>query len=197
MLRRPLSDPGRTAGAGEDAGEWGDTTMEFFDLVAERKSVRAFEPRAPEEKELRKVLETANQAPSAGNLQAYEIYVVRRAADRAALASAALGQGFVASAPVSLVFCAHPGRAEVKYGQRGTKLYALQDATIACAYAMLAATALGMATVWVGAFRDDEVRRAIRAPERIIPVAILPIGYPAEKPDPTSRRELRDLVHEL
>ena len=171
--------------------------MEFFELVTERKSVRAFEPRALADEKLRIVLETANQAPSAGNLQAYEIYVVRKAADRTALARAALGQGFVASAPVSLVFCAHPGRAEAKYGQRGTGLYALQDATIACTYAMLAATALGMATVWVGAFGDDEVRRAIRAPEEVVPVAILPIGYPAEKPDATSRRDLRDLVHEL
>ena len=171
--------------------------MDFFDVVTDRKSVRAFAGRAPEEEKLRKVLDTANQAPSAGNLQAYEIFVVRQAADRKALAQAALGQEFVAAAPVSLVFCARPGRAAPKYGQRGTRLYALQDATIACTYAMLAITALGMATVWVGAFRDDEVRRAIRASEEVIPVAILPIGYPAEKPEPTSRRAFEDLVHEL
>jgi nitroreductase len=77
------------------------------------------------------------------------------------------------------------------------KLYAVQDATIACAYAMLAATALGLATVWVGAFRDDEVRRAIRGSEDIVPVAILPIGDPAETPEPTSRRAFGDLVHEI
>lgn len=169
--------------------------MEFFDVVKGRKSVRAFTIRMPEEEMLRIVLDSANRAPSAGNLQAYEIFIVREAADRRALARAALGQEFVASAPVSLVFCAHPGRAAPRYGHRGTRLYALQDATIACTYAMLAATALGMATVWVGAFRDDEVRSAIRASEEVTPVAILPIGYAAEKPDPTSRRALADLVH--
>ncbi len=170
--------------------------MEFFDVVTERRSVRAFAEQTLELEKLRQVLDTANRAPSAGNLQAYEIFVVRQAEDRRALARAALGQEFVASAPVSLVFCAHPGRAAPRYGQRGTRLYALQDATIACTYAMLAATALGMATVWVGAFSDDQVRRAIRAPEGVTPVAILPIGYPAEKPAPTSRRAFADLVHD-
>ncbi|MBZ5498401.1 MAG: nitroreductase family protein [Acidobacteriia bacterium] len=171
--------------------------MEFFDVVEARRSIRAFTERAPEEEKLRRIVHTANQAPSAGNLQAYEIFVVRGASDRKALARASLGQEFVAGAPVSLVFCARPARAAPKYGRRGTQLYATQDATIACTYAMLAATALGLATVWVGAFHDDEVRRAIRASEEIIPVAILPIGYPAEKPEPTSRRAIEDLVHEL
>lgn len=171
--------------------------MEFFDVICARQSVRAFGDRAPDEELVRKILETANQAPSAGNLQAYEIFVVRRASDRKALARASLGQEFVAGAPVSLVFCSRPGRAAPKYGQRGTHLYAVQDATIACTYAMLTATALGLATVWIGAFREDEVRRAIRASADVIPVAILPIGYPAEKPEPTPRREIADLAHEI
>ncbi len=171
--------------------------MEFFDVIRARQSIRAFGDRAPDAELVRKILETANQAPSAGNLQAYEIFVVRRAEDRRALARASLGQEFVAAAQVSLVFCSRPGRAEPKYGQRGTRLYATQDATIACTYAMLAATALGLATVWVGAFRDDQVRRAIRASDDVVPVAILPIGYAAEKPEPTPRRTIEDLVHEI
>jgi nitroreductase len=171
--------------------------MEFFDVVHARQSIRAFAERTLEEEKLHRILETANQAPSAGNMQAYEIFVVRRASDRKALARASLGQEFVAGAPVSLVFCAHPNRTAPRYGQRGTRLYALQDATIACAYAMLAATAMGLATVWIGAFSDSEVRRAIRASEDVLPVAILPIGYAAEKPEPTPRRSLQDLVHEI
>ncbi len=171
--------------------------MDFFEVVAARQSIRAFAERAPEVEKLRKILEAANKAPSAGNLQSYEIFVVRAAADRKALARASLGQEFVASAPISLVFCAHPGRAAPRYGQRGTRLYAQQDATIACTYAMLAATALGLATVWVGAFHDDAVRRAIRGSEDVIPVAILPIGYPAEQPQLAARRKLEDLVHEI
>ena len=171
--------------------------MDFFDVVGLRRSVRAFSDRALEEEKLRIILDSANRAPSAGNSQAYEIYVVRQPGDRKALARASLGQDYVAAAPVSLVFCAHPGRSAPRYGERGSRLYALQDATIACTCAMLAATALELATVWIGAFQDEEVQRAIRVPKDIVPVAILPIGYRGEFPSATPRRAIADLVHEI
>lgn len=171
--------------------------MDFFEVVKSRHSIRSFARTAVEPEKLQIILESANRAPSAGNLQAYEIYLVSKASDRVALARAAWEQEFVAQAPVVLVFCAHPARASRRYGQRGVRLYALQDATIACTLAMLAATALGLATVWVGAFDDDAVSRAIGAPKDLVPVAILPIGYAAEEPEPTPRRRLQELVHEV
>jgi nitroreductase len=72
----------------------------------------------------------------------------------------------------------------------------VQDATIACTFAMLAAKALGLATVWVGAFDEDAVRIALGIPKELRPVAMLPVGYAAKKPRITPRRELGDLVHE-
>ncbi|MBU4225016.1 MAG: nitroreductase family protein, partial [Chloroflexi bacterium] len=73
----------------------------------------------------------------------------------------------------------------------------VQDATIACTYAMLAATALGLSTVWVGAFEEDAVREALGIPQELLPVAMLPIGYAGKKPRITPRRELNDLLHEV
>ena len=61
---------------------------------------------------------------------------------------------------------------------------------------MLAATALGLGGVWVGAFDDDAARRVLGCDE-LLPVAILPLGYPAEEPGPVPRRPLEDLVHDL
>ena len=169
--------------------------MDFFEAVTTRQSIRAFSPAAVEDNKLRQILEAANMSPSAGNLQAYEIYVVAHPLRRAELARAALQQGFVASAPIVFVFCAHPARCEAKYKERGTRLYALQDATIACSFAMLAATALGLATVWVGAFDENAVRKVIGASEETVPIAMLPIGYGAEQPATTTRRSLGQLVH--
>jgi len=171
--------------------------MEFFDVMKSRHSIRAFAATPIERQKVQAILEAANRAPSAGNLQAYEIYLVTSGRARSAVARAALEQGFVAQAPIVLVFCAQPGRSAGRYGQRGVRLYAIQDATIACAFAMLAATALGLATVWVGAFDDDSVRRAIGAPAEIVPVAVLPVGYAGEKPEMTPRRPLNELVHEI
>ncbi|MDQ7843553.1 MAG: nitroreductase family protein [Armatimonadota bacterium] len=171
-----------------------EEALGFFATVRGRHSIRAFADRPVASKTLQAILDAANRAPSAGNLQAYEIYVVTHLTTREALARAALDQMFVAQAPVVLVFCAHPTRSARRYGERGRTLYCLQDATIACAYAQLAATALGLATVWVGAFDEEAVRRALGAPPGLRPVAILPVGFPAEAPEITGRRPLEDLV---
>lgn len=168
--------------------------MDFFEVVNARHSIRAFTARQVEPKKLQAILEAANRAPSAGNLQAYEIYTVTNRAVLRALARAALDQEFIAEAPLALVFCAHAARSAKKYRQRGESLYCIQDATIACAYAQLAATALGLASVWVGAFDDAAVRRAIGVDVALRPIAILPIGYAGEEPEMTSRRSLESLV---
>jgi nitroreductase len=170
--------------------------MDYFDVIANRRSVRAYQPKPVEPEALARILEAANRAPSAGNLQAYEIVVVREAAARARLARAALGQDFVAEAPLALVFCADAWRSAAKYGDRGRSLYGIQDATIAATHALLAATALGLGSVWVGAFDDRAVAEVIGAPDHARPVAILSIGYPGESPRPTGRRDLKDLVRE-
>lgn len=170
--------------------------MEFSEVIQIRHSIRAFQARPVEEEKIQKILEHVRLAPSAGNLQAYEIYRVTSPRVRAALARAA-DQSFVAEAPVILVFFANPGRSARKYGARGKELYALQDATIAATYAMLAATDLGLGAVWVGAFDDVGVTAAVGAPGHWVPAAILPIGYAAQTPEATPRRALADLVHNL
>ena len=170
--------------------------MEFFDVVRKRHSVRAFDSRSVEAAKMQQILEAINRAPSAGNLQAFEIYMVCAADRKTALVRAAGDQEFLAEAPVDLVFCAHAALSAARYAGRGERLYSVQDATIACTFAMLAATALGLSTVWVGAFDEDEVRRLIGAPQAHRPIAILPIGYAAGEPRPRPRRNLADIVHQ-
>ncbi len=170
--------------------------MELSELIHARRSVRAYQDRPVEAEKVKTLLELINRAPSAGNLQAYEIYQVAAPRIRAALAHAA-HQPFIAEAPLILVFFANPGRSSRKYGTRGKELYALQDATIAATYAMLVAQDLGLSTVWIGAFNDADVTAAVSAPADWVPVAVLPIGYAAEMPDASPRRALTELVHRL
>jgi nitroreductase len=169
-------------------------SADFFELLKSRRSVRAFRDRAPSDDQLERILLAARSAPSAGDLQAYEVVVVRDSSGRSALMRAAFGQRCLSDAPVVLVFLMNPARSGSKYGDRGARLYACQDATIAAAYAQLAAHALGLGSVWVGAFDDDGVRYAIEAQQDLVPSSLLAIGYPAESPEPTPRRELADFV---
>lgn len=171
--------------------------MDFFEVLKKRHSIRKFKPdRIPEDK-LIKIFDAINSAPSAGNLQAYEVFVVEDKESLKRLSRSAFDQEFIHQAPVALVFCANPSRSGWRYGLRGERLYSIQDATIACAYAQLSATALGLGSVWVGAFNTDEVLKVIGSPSGLIPIAILPIGYPDEEPEITSRRALDDLIHKV
>jgi nitroreductase len=171
--------------------------MDFFEVLEKRRSIRKFKDENVEDEKLIQVLNAANSAPSAGNLQAYEIFLIREKDKKRLVAKASYGQDFIEEADVVLVFCAKPSVSSKYYGERGEKLYCLQDATIAASYAQLAATALGLGSVWIGAFDDDEVLKIIGNPKGLVPVAILPIGYPNENPKKRRRRKLENMVYKI
>lgn len=122
---------------------------QFKQLCQNRHSIRSFSREPVSDEAIKQIIEAVQTAPSAGNIQAYEIVVVKDPKVRQQLAKAAFGQKFVSEAPVVLAFVALPVISGQRYGSRGAKLYALQDATIACTYAMLAAAALGLSSTWV------------------------------------------------
>jgi nitroreductase len=169
--------------------------VEFSELVRKRRSIRAYREDPIEDEKLDQILEAVQGAPSAGNLQAFEVYVVESKAMRRMLSSAALNQTFIQNAALSLVFCTNPGRNIWKYSRRGELLYAIQDAAIACTYAMLAAVDLGLSTVWIGAFDENEVRLILSVPNDWRPVSILVIGHGIESGQRNTRRALDDFVH--
>jgi nitroreductase len=168
--------------------------VDFFDLVAARRSIRAFSETPVERQELERILAAAGCAPSAGGLQSYRIVIVEDLETKTALAAAAGHQEFVAQAPLVLVFCADAGRSEARYGSRGASLFGLQDATLAAGYAQLAASAEGLASCWVGAFDESAAATALNAPQGLRPIAIIPIGWPAEEPLRPNRRPVDELV---
>lgn len=170
---------------------------DLFETVRHRHSVRRYQDVPVEREKLHAILETACAAPSAGDLQAYAIVVVTRAETRRALAEAAHRQTFISDAPVCLVFCADPERSAQEYGDRGRSLYALQDTTIAAAYAQLASVAAGLGSAWVGHFDESKVRAALTLEAHLVPLALITLGYPAELPDVTPRRRLEEVIRRI
>lgn len=170
--------------------------MDFFEVVEKRHSIRRFD-RTKEipEGDLDKILETAIKAPSAGNRQAWDFIIVKDQEIKKQLVKAALGQSFIAQAPVVVVVCANQERSAMVYGKRGSELYCLQDTAIATQTMLLAITALGYGACWVGAFNESEVREIMKIPEECRPVAIIPIGMPVKIPPATPRISLVELIH--
>lgn len=171
--------------------------MSFFDLISSRHSVRAFKEKKLQEDAIKKILSSAVKAASAGNLQSYQIFVVENKQTKHKLARAAHDQSFVGDASVVFVFCADPKNSEKEYGARGRDLYCIQDATIACAFAQLAAHALGLATVWVGSFDERSVADIIKCDSWLRPVAMLVVGFADEEPQITPRRPMAEMVHRI
>lgn len=167
--------------------------LELIDVIEKRVSVRKYSDSPLREEMIDRILKVIQRAPSAGNLQAYQVYTVRDQLSRKKLVSAAGGQEFIAEAPVTFVFCAVPELSGIKYGERGRNLYSIQDATIACTFAMLAALDNGLGSVWVGAFDVQEVQNVLGCKKDIVPIAMLPIGISRETPGQSSRRKIEDI----
>ena len=171
--------------------------MDFFNVVETRQSIRAFKPDKIDSGTITQLLEAIRTSPTAGNLQAYQVYLVESPAMITALFGAAYNQRCIWQAPVLLVFCADAPRSASKYRERGTTLYCIQDATIAATIAHLAATALNLGSVMVGSFNEKQVADIIGAPASQRPVVMMPIGYANETPGRTDRRPVDDLVIRL
>ena len=169
--------------------------MRIPDIIRERRSVRAFTDQEVSNEEAETLVEAACLAPSAGNLQPWEFVVVWDHGVKNRLAGAAHGQSFVSEAPVVFVVCAVPGRSASGYGSRGRGLYCLQDTAAAVQNLLLTATANGLGSCWIGAFDEGRAAEAVGAPTGVRPVAIVPVGYPAEMPPPRPRRRLSEVIH--
>ena len=164
------------------------------DLFEARFSCRSFRPAAVPRETVGRLLEAARWAPTAGGLEPWRFVVVTDPGARRGLAAAALGQRFLADAPVVVAVCAVAAESARVYGDRGRHLYCLQDTAAAAQNLLLAATAHGLAGCWVGAFDEDRSAQALTLPAGWRPVALLALGEPAEKPARRRRRPLDEVV---
>ena len=172
--------------------------MEFSDVVKNRVSCRSYNGKTVSQEMIDRILEEMVLAPTAGHLQAYRVKVFVADSEDGRVAISKIGEtagqmNRIKGCGAMMVFFAVPSDAS-KYGERGGKVFALQDATIACAYAQLAACDLGLASLWVGAFDEGEVKKICEAGEEIKPMAVLVIGYTDEKLKRAKRKNLKDLI---
>ena len=171
--------------------------MDSFDILGfltRRSSVRTYDGKQISEKDIEYILKCASTAPSAGNLEAWDVIIVRDEDTRLALAEAAFAQVHLEQAPVIFAVCSNYVRSMSRYGERGI-LYALEDATIACTYMMLAAHAKGLHSCWTGAFEDDLVREILDLPQHLRPITLLAIGHGHPSGQLIERMAIGEHVH--
>jgi len=112
------------------------------------------------------------------NINNHSLTLHYRGDVRLELARAALNEEIIYQAPVDIVICALFERTTLSYGSRGER-YVLMEVGHAGQNIYLQATALGLATVAIGAFHDEQVREVLRLEQQIKPLYIMPIGKAA------------------
>ncbi|MBI2543036.1 MAG: nitroreductase family protein [Candidatus Aenigmarchaeota archaeon] len=168
--------------------------MNFFDAVTSRKPVKKYEDKKVDDKFIGVMLYMANQAESAGDLQAWEFVVVKNEDVKKKLYEAALKLDVVKNAPVDIVVCADLRKFSMKYHERGEYLYSIQDTASAITVMMITAEILGLGTNWVRAFDEDKVKQILSLPPDIRPVGILTVGYPTIKVETKRKTEYENLA---
>ncbi len=164
--------------------------METFEAIRTRRSVREYRSEPVPEEKLKKILEAARLAPSAHNSQDWKFVVVKEKQKRKRLAEAALNQNFIGEAPVVIVAIAlNPN----EIMSSGVPTYAV-DLAIAVDHMTLVAADEGLGSCWIGAFDQEEVKKILNVPEEYKIVTLLPIGFPADKRQPKSRKRLEEIV---
>jgi SagB-type dehydrogenase family enzyme len=179
--------------------------MSLESSMAKRRSVRAFSEKELEIEKISQLLWAAQgitqestgfrTAPSAGALYPLELFLVKSdgvyhyrpqghklikimSQDiRIKLAEGSVFQGFIATAPISIVITGIFERTTQKYGQRGIR-YVYMEAGHSCQNILLQAVSLGLGAVPVGAFDDDYLQSLLSLPPDYEILYVIPLGYP-------------------
>ena len=167
-------------------------SREKIDFILNRRSCRDFSSKPLKEGDLEILIEALRKAPSAGNVQPWFFYIMANESVKSDLAKAAYGQSFIADAAVVFVVRANPEASGKHYGERGETLYCIQDTAAAVENLLLAATALGYGSCWIGAFSEDKAREVLKIPTHLRPVAIVPVGQGSFTEPTTTRKPVSE-----
>ena len=188
----------------EEVDKGGKFSIE--EAIARRKSRRSFERTKLTKKQLSQLIWSAGKAPSAGATYPLELYVVigdecvddidagvyhsvkghlqlelHKEGDlREELAVACLSQMYIVNAPVSFVIAAEYERTTRRYGDRGVRYVHIEVGHVG-QNIYLQCEALGLVTVAIGAFYDDEVARVLSLPDGHKPIYVMPVGVELAK----------------
>jgi nitroreductase len=171
--------------------------MDVLDAIRAYRPCISFQSRPVPAETLKNVLSAARLAHSHHNLQPWRFVIVQDDERKRLLAQASSRGKLIAEAPIAIVAFAVEEDIPVTIGGY-ISAYPL-DVAVAVDHIQLAATAQGLATNWIIDFNEEKVRAVLRVPEGIHPIAIVPIGFPAEangssRPPPEDGRKSPDEI---
>jgi nitroreductase len=160
--------------------------------IFERRSIRKYTDAPVSDESVNELLEAAMAAPSASNQQPWEFVIINDKNIMDHIAEIHPHAQMIKDAQVAIAVCADLDRDKKNSG------YWIQDCSAATENILLEAQYLGLGAVWLGIYpREDRVKgvkELLALPERVIPLSIVSIGYPAEEKEPSGRYD-KSRVH--
>jgi nitroreductase len=160
--------------------------LDAIEALKTRRSVRLYEEKPVPRETIETIIDTARLAPSSNNIQPWEFIVVTEPETRKKIADLTDHGKFIAQAGACVALFA-----------KGVKHY-LEDGSAATENIMVAAHALGLGTCWVAGYKKDyaePISSLLRVPDGYMLVALISVGYAAEKPEPHGKRTLSEVLH--
>jgi nitroreductase len=165
--------------------------MDALQMIMSRRSIRSYSNLPVSEEAVETLLRAAMHAPSAGNQQPWHFVVIRDRSTMEQIMEVHPYSKMLAEAPVAILVCGDDG-------QEDFKDYWVQDCSAATENILLAATAMGLGSVWLGIYprhdRVHEICKIVGLPHNVTPLSLVPIGYPNES-KPLHDRYQQERVH--
>lgn len=162
------------------------TLLEF---LKGRRSIRSFQQKPIEKKELEMIIEAGRWAPSASNRQPWEFIVIKNKEILVKLAKSLSYGRFMKQVPVAIAIVA-----KIKMSPK----WYLIDTSLVSMNMMLMAWSLGIGTCWIGAMNREKAKEIIGLGENDHLLTVLPFGYiEGDIPRPTNRKSLKEIVKSI
>ena len=168
----------------------------FMELAESRFSVRKYLPKAVETEKIEKLLKVVQLSPTAENMQPQKVYIITKEEDRKKLTTVCK---YTFNAPMFFLICADKNKA---WKHKNEEFDSAEiDGTIVATHILFEAHELGLGSTFVRSFETEKLKQLLNIPENMVPVALLPIGYPHEDAKPSKwhyqTKDIKDLVQYL
>ncbi len=166
--------------------------MNLDKVIEKRHSVRRFKSKKPDWRKIVEAIDSARTAPLAGNLQSLKFILVKDK-EKIKKLGKACQQRFVSDVNYIVVVCCDKEKLKNSFDKRGEK-YSQQQSGAAIENFLLKITDLGLASCWIGAFSDNQVKRILNIPSSIEVEALLPVGYEMGKEKQENKPDLENIM---
>lgn len=162
-------------------GEKAASANAAIDNIFARKSVREYLDKGVEKEKIDLMLRAGMSAPSARDLRPWEFIVINDRATLNSMAAALPYAKMLTQVRYAMVVCGDSARSSLWY----------LDCSAAAQNILLAAESLGLGAVWTAAYpygdRMQVVRKFTALPDSVLPLCVIPFGYPATSQQPKQK----------